>query len=615
MTGQYGINYIYGVQYGVSPGSDKPKYLKISNTVKHFPDYDMEGCRYGIPCRNSFNAIVSEQDQVEYYFPAWRAAIQVSNAQSIMCACNAVNGIPGCANNQFINDIARNEWGFDGFVISDAETITDPIFTVYVKQMSPNGTDDPLLRTKLALDSGCDGDLNDGFYAMYMNAALTANTINESSIDLAVSRWLKREIMLGQLDDPSNNPFKRYGLDKIDSPQNRELAFNAAQQGIVLLKNENNNTLPLSRDKSIKYAFIGPHFNATQDLLSSYRGTNTLVNSHSPYQIGIEQGLNIVYAQGCDIECTSKDGFQNAINTAKNADKVVIFLGLYPINYAQPDQNYSQALESEDHDRENVTFPGYQLELLQDVYSSNPNVILVMIHSAQIDLTWPKANIPGIIHAFYPGELGGDAIISILYGDVSPSGKLPITLYNVSLANNRNITDMSLSNNGGITYRYYQGIPVYPFGFGLSYTTFTYKYYNTSNDVIETKRLADYYRNGKYFESDEQTQYIVQVTNTGKMNSDCVVLGLMTYSNANATSPKIKLFDFQRVYVEIGQSVNVTLSISAETISYVTENGIEQILPGYYTLFMGDYINNNYVETRIKLVGDPQIIFDLNKYK
>ena len=586
----------------------------MSNTVKHYADYDIEGCRYGVPCRTAFNAIVSQQDQVEYYFPAWRAAFQVGHAQSIMCSYNAVNGIPSCGNQQFMNEIARNEWNFTGFVISDSGAIPDDAFTAYVKK-NANGNDDPLIRTKLALEGGCDADLGDGFYASYMQNALLNETINESSIDLAVGRWMKIAIMLGQLDNPQNVPYKQYGIDKVDSPQNRQLAMNAAQQGIVLLKNKNNNTLPLSRDNSIKYGYIGPHFNITQYMLSSYRGSNTLVNSHSPYQIGKNQGINIQYAMGCDVECDSKNGFQDAINVAKSVDKVILFMGLYPIQYAMPNQNYSQALEAEDHDRENVTFPGYQFDLLQEIYAANPNIILVMINSAQIDLSWPKENIPAIIHAFYPGELGGDALISILYGDYSPAGKLPYTLYNMSLVNNRDITDMSLSNNGGITYRYYEDEPVYPFGFGLSYTTFSYKYFNTTmnNNIIKTDKLADYYRNGKYFQSDDDTQFIVQVTNTGKMNSDCVVLGFMTYQNANATSPKIKLFDFQRVYVEIGQSVNVTLQVSAETISYTNEDGIEKILPGNYDLFMGDYANNNYVNTKIKLVGEPQLIFELNK--
>eukprot|EP01084_Bolivina_argentea_P243365 408007_1 len=290
LTSQYAIQYIYGIQYGIAPGETKGKYLKMSNTVKHFADYDLEGCRYGVPCRTNFNAIVSEQDQVEYYFPAWRSAIQVANAQSMMCSYNSINSVPACGNNQFINEIARNQWNFTGFVISDSSAITDDAFTTYVKQQT-NGKDDPLIRTKIAIEGGCDADLGDGFYVQYMENAIVTNTINISIVNEAVKRWMKISFMLGQMD--TNVSYKSYGKEYVDSPANRQLAMNAAQQGIVLLKNENNNTLPLSRNSSKTYGFIGPHFNITQYMLSSYRGDNTLVNTHSPYQIGIKKGLNI----------------------------------------------------------------------------------------------------------------------------------------------------------------------------------------------------------------------------------------------------------------------------------------------------------------------------------
>eukprot|EP01084_Bolivina_argentea_P115437 205275_1 len=174
---------------------------------------------------------------------------------------------------------------------------------------------------------------------------------------------------------------------------------------------------------------------------------------------------------------------------------------------------------------------------------------------------------------------------------------------------------MSLSSNGGITYRYYKGEPVYPFGYGLAYTTFEYKYFNNSDSSnrINTKYLYDCYINKDYKCYHDTTSFIVQVTNIGNMDSDCVVLGFVTYDN---NSPNIKLFDFQRVFVLKGESINVTLSISPQSISIVNTNGVEYIMPNKYNIYLGDYqTNKNYVKTEIQLIGDKQLLFDPSKYQ
>ena len=250
--------------------------------------------------------------------------------------------------------------------------------------------------------------------------------------------------------------------------------------------------------------------------------------------------------------------------------------------------------------------------------SYNKNKILILINGDAIDISWSKENIDGIIEAFYPGELGGGAIANILFGLVSPAEKLIYTIYDKSFLTSRpSIMDMNLRDNGGITYRYYTGTPVYPFGYGLSYTNFTYKYYNSSSDLtrtVNTKLLADFYRNGYYFYKTEATSFVVEVTNTGNMASDCVVLGFVTSEN-DPDAPLIKLFDFQRTFVDIGQSVNVTLSITPESISITNKYGNERIVPGKYNLYIGDYQNNNFIKTHLILRGEEESIFNLQKIK
>ena len=292
-------------------------------------------------------------------------------------------------------------------------------FTAYLQSVD-NGKTDNLLRSKIAIEGGCDANIGD-VYVSYLYAAVQQNYTTEEVVDRATYRFLERTIQLGLIDFPGPY-YNTYGPERVDSPRNRDLALKAAQQGIVLLKNQMN-VLPLKRDKSIKYAFIGPHYNATQYMLSSYVGTNTLVNSHSPYQMAKAQGLNVVGVEGCDLGCTDTSGFSAAVSAAKDADVVVVFLGLEPLNFAG-NPTYSEAVEAENCDRENITFPGKQLSLLQQVYAANSKTILVLFNGSPIDLTWPKKNLNGIIESFYPGELGGDALLSVLFGDISPAGKV-----------------------------------------------------------------------------------------------------------------------------------------------------------------------------------------------
>eukprot|EP01084_Bolivina_argentea_P020027 37274_1 len=261
LTSQYAIEYITGLQWNSTSDEFQldDKYLKMSTTVKHYADYDLEGCRYGIPCRKAFNAIVSKQDQKQYYWPVWKSAVQIAKAQSLMCSYNAINGVASCGNNEFLNNVARNEWGFNGFIMSDSSAIIDDAFTVYV-EANTNGEDDPIVRVKLALENGCDTDLGDAFYISYLYYALVTNAINMTIIDKAVSRFMKVSFMLGQMDNPGPE-YKYYGKQYVDTNYNRKLAQNAAEQGIVVLKNKNN-ILPLS-DKNMSYGFIGPHFNIT----------------------------------------------------------------------------------------------------------------------------------------------------------------------------------------------------------------------------------------------------------------------------------------------------------------------------------------------------------------
>ena len=600
------MEYVNAMQHG-----EDTRYLKTVCVAKHFADYDVEGNVPPAVPRKSFNAIVSDQDQVEYYWPAWQTTIENTGLQGIMCSYNNINGIPSCGNDLFLNGVVRNEWMFHGVIFSDGGAIVDDAFTQYV-----NGTYDgynPQQQCRVAMEGGCDLNLGN-FYPQWLPSAVQKGIVSESDIDLAVSRLFTRSFMLGKYDYVNPPYYNKYGPEYVDNEFNRKLAMNAAEQGIVLLKNDNN-ILPVKvpTNGKIDIAFIGPHFNITQYMLGSYRGANTLANKHSPYQAMMNyindtnNKVSLDYAEGCDIVCNTTSGFEEAITMAKNKDYVFVFLGLYGVQYS-PEVPYGliwdAARESEGCDRVNITFPNYQLDLLRNISAVNDNVILVLFNSSPIDLTWPKENnnVQGILQCFYPGELGGDAFVNIIMGVTAPSGKLPITVYPEEFLVNRSIEDMGLSSNGGITYRYFDGPMVYPFAYGLYYTKFTYDYID---EMVERTKM---------FDGINEMGFTVKVTNVGNVNSDCIVLGFMKYEQPQEGDPNIKLFDFEKVYIKAGESVNATLSVSPDTLGRVDTFGRKVIKSGdEYRLFIGDYMNGLYRDYRLVVNGDDNGLFDFSK--
>ena len=219
-------------------------------------------------------------------------------------------------------------------------------------------------------------------------------------------------------------------------------------------------------------------------MLSNYRGDNNLVYDHSPLLAMARRGNIVGHAEGSALSDPDESGFADAVALAKKAEVAVLFLGLHPQWFDNVPQN--DVNEGEDRDRANITLPDVQLKLLQAVAAAGMPVVLVLINGGQLAIPWAKASkdVSAIVESFYPGQMGGDAIASVLYGDVSPSGRLPYTMYDSDFVGRRpNIGDMSLSTGGGLTYQYYDGTPLWPFGFGLSYTTFALHWHSASHQI------------------------------------------------------------------------------------------------------------------------------------
>jgi len=284
----------------------------------------------------------------------------------------------------------------------------------------------------------------------------------------------------------------------------------------------------------------------------------------------------------------------------------VVFVGLHP------GQGGEEAREDEGWDREVLGLPPIQQQLVEAIVATGKPTVVVLIHGGPLAIEWIKENVPAIVDAHYPGELGGDAVGSILFGDVSPSGRLTGTIYPSNFTNQRNISDMGLQVKGGITYQYYSGTPLWPFGFGLSYTTFSYKIASASSTSTTSNMITAYseYYLTKGASFDSGISYVVTVTNTGTVHSAVVVLGFV--SSGVAGQPVKELFGYSRVSaLAPGSSANVKLTVPAQVISQVDVNGTESILPGEYKVMLGDPVN--YQEAQFTITGNPYTVFTFPK--
>lgn len=340
---------------------------------------------------------------------------------------------------------------------------------------------------------------------------------------------------------------------------------------------------------------------------SIYTGHNTLVNAHSPLMAMRDYGATIVGTlAGCaNVGCTAAADYDAAKALAAQADTAVVFLGLHPGQcdhddvHGACDNRDKLAREDEGFDRGNITLPGKQLELLQAVHSAARKVVVVLINGGPIDITWAKHNVPAIVEAFYPGQLGGDAVTRVLYGEVSPSGRLPVTFYDASVTAKRSISDMSLSGGGGITYQYYQGTPLWEFGFGLSYTNFTYEWAEAPPAEAATSSLL----------SSSPPQYAVKVTNAGGVASDHSVLAFLRRPGS-AGAPSRELFDFQRTGPLAPKSAaTVSLRVSPHVAADSDAAGKQAIRPGALEVRVGD------LSATLTLTGAAVTTFDLPKLR
>ena len=546
LTARLGVEFVKGLQ-----GND-PRYFKVIATPKHYAVHSGPE-----PERHSFDAKAYERDLRETYLPAFRATIVEGKAYSVMCAYNRTNDEPCCANKKLMTDILRGEWGFNGYVVSDCGAIRDIWQGHKVVKSEAEAS-------ALAVRAGT--DLTCGSEYVTLLDAVRKGLITEAEIDTSLKRLMTARFRLGMFDPPEMVPYARIPFSENDTPEHRALALQSARESIVLLKNASR-TLPLPKNlKSI--AVIGPNADVPEVLWGNYNGRpSRLITPLAGIKNAVSANTKVVYAPGSTIAGESPQAQQmieEAVKAAREADASVLVLGL------------SARLEGEEMkveipgfrggDRTDISLPQSQEALLKAVVATGKPVVVVLLSGSALAVNWANDHAPAILQAWYPGGEGGTAIADVLFGDYNPAGRLPVTFYK-SVDQLPPFTDYSMQ---GRTYRYFKGEPLYPFGYGLSYTTFAY-----SNLRVKSVKVG------------EPAKVVVDVTNAGEREGDEVVQLYLTDVAASAPVPIRTLVGFERISLQPREKRTVTFAITPRQMSLIDNNDKRVIEPGEFLISTG----------------------------
>lgn len=625
LTAEYAAAFVSAFQAaGESP------YLLAAATCKHAVVYDLENSDN--VTRHTDQLQVTAQDYVQYFLPPYRACLQRAGAASAMLSLASINGYPGVLNAPANNAIFREQWGWPGATVSDCGGVADLVLDRHLF----NGSDAGPAAAAAALLAGTDWNCGNkpAYFQQFIAQAIEEGLVPITAAQTAAARVLRLSFLLGLIDpEPSANPYAALNETNVDTPASRALALEAAQQGIVLLQNNATVSnpwtpgslvpvLPLRSGKLRSVAVVGPAAAWTESLQSNYFGANALVNNQSLLlalqRRGAIDGFTVQYAPGClYMSCANSSGFADSIAAAQAADVTIVAVGVCSVCSPTTPAD-APFVEREGQDRVSMDLPGLQESLIQQLLATGKPVVVVLIHGGQLSIDWTAANAPTIVDAHFPGQAGGDAMVSILFGDVSPSGRETATWYPSSWQRLRNMTDMILAPHDGVpgaTNWYYNGSVLWPMGWGLSYTTFSFNW--TEGVEMGADRTVDAVDAAAWAAGAAAVVYTVNVTNTGAVVSDVSVLAFA--SNAQPGQPLQQLFDFQRVSaLAPGQSVIVNFTLPPEAAATVDANGVQALQPTVVRVRIGDVPGgpSGYLETSLRVVlpadaGDSVVLYQL----
>jgi beta-glucosidase len=550
---------------GLQGNSFQIDHHHVLATAKHFVHGQMEGGR------NTGPSNISERELRESFFVPFEAAVKEAHVGSVMASYNEIDGIPDHINHWLLGTVLRQEWGFQGYVTSDGGALQMLYETHHV---AANAAD----AAREAIAAGVEYDLSDGSVYRTLVDSVKAGKVPQSQVDAAVSDVLAAKFRLGLFENPYVDP--EYTAKTTNSPEHQKLALKAAQESIVLLKNDGD-LLPLNISKMKNIAVIGP--NAADVHLGGYsREAGHGVSILDGIRQRVGGGVNVLYSEGCKIT-NGKQGWRGwyennvtvidpntqlasiraAAETARKADVAIVVVG--------ENETTNREAWSEQHlgDRDSLDLLGAQDQLIKAVFETGTPTVVLLINGRPLSINYAAQNIPAILEGWYLGEEGGTAAANVLFGDVNPGGKLPVT-FPRSVGQLPAYYDHKPSRNR--SYAFADSTPLFPFGFGLSYTKFRYE-----NLRVEPAKI-----------SASQTATVrVDITNTGNRLGDEVAQLYIHQRLSSVGQPVMALKGFHRVTLKPGEKTTVEFKLAPDALAIIDENMRRVVQPGLFDVMVG----------------------------
>ena len=567
LTARTGVAFVKGLQ-----GND-PKYFKVIATAKHYAVHS--GSEHN---RHIFDAVVSKSDMFDTYLPAFETLVKEGKVYSIMGAYNSVNGAPACASNFLLDTVLRKKWGFKGYVVSDCGAIGDIFRNHHYAKSQPEAS-------ALAVKAGC--DLTCGGEYMSMEKAVADGTITEKELDVSVNRLMLALFKLGMFDDNSMVKYSKIPFTENNTPEHDALAKQTALESMVLLQNKSK-LLPLEITRFInKIAVVGPFANDKAVLNGNYNGTPA-----SP--VTFLQGLQNKLGASATIitnnfikkpekryssDVNRDDSIAKTVDACKNAD-LVIFCGGIDAS-VEGEESKMDMKGFYKGDRTDLNLPEAQLATLKALKATGKKVILIVTNGSALALNWENENLDGIVEAWYPGQQGGNALAEILTGGYNPTGKLPLTFYK----SEKDLPEFEDYNMKGRTYKYFTGTPLYPFGYGLSYSDFAISNLSLSQQTATAK---------------DSITINVDVKNNSKLNGSDVVEVYASAKNIPQYRAVKSLIGFVKTPVKAGETKKATIRIAVNSLRQFDEKLNDyKVYAGEYEIGVGESSGNILLKNKL----------------
>jgi beta-glucosidase len=524
--------------------------------VKHF-------AAYGAPQagREYHTVDMSDRSLFEWYLPPYKAASD-AGAGSFMTSFNEIAGVPSSSNKWLLTDLLRSEWGFNGFVVSDWSSIPELILHGVAADSSDAG--------RLSINAGLDMDMAGRVYQNFMKDLVASGKVPEETINSSVRRILEAKYKLGLFEDPYRYCNKKREAEELMTPANQDFARKFAANSMVLLKNENN-TLPVS-EKIRTIALIGPLGDSKENMLGGWGAAgqwDSCVTLLAGIKAKCGDNIKVLYEKGCEITGTSAEGFAGALAAARKADLVILALG------------ESQDMSGEAASRTDISLPGVQMDLARRIIALNKPAAVVLFNGRPLTIGELDDIAPAILEAWYGGTQAGNAVADILFGDVNPSGKLTMTFprsvgqipifynhKNTGRPFDPRLTDDYFKSR----YQDSPNTPLYQFGFGLSYTTFSYS-------PVSLNKTA--------FDRGDEIEASVEITNTGKYDGDETVQLYVRDRVGNVTRPVKELKAFRKINIIKGETAKIVFKLPLSDLTYYHEDMSYDYDSGEFELFIG----------------------------